>query len=156
MIKRIVFVVYLKVLCWAFNLRTFRRLRLEAGYYYPKAYMRFLRDVVGSRLSQYYDNKIGVFGSGEHTKLLFDSVPALADRVGCVLDNDPTRWGKTIYGKDIVPPKDAVDDCAVIFLSSIAFQNAMESQLKQLGFRGIILRPDDSVPHGYLSSCRDR
>ncbi|MCC7010076.1 MAG: hypothetical protein IT184_14815 [Acidobacteria bacterium] len=111
----------------------------------PRQYRRFLTDVLGPRLDA-IGGRIGVFGVGAHTELLRTALPGFAERIHCFTDNNATLWHQTRFGKTVLPPAGAVEQCDAFLLSTTVFQRVLTADLRRLGFAGPVLAIDDDVP----------
>lgn len=63
----------------------------------------------------------------------------------CFADNNPERWGKTLCGLPILPPKDSLDkdpSCVCLCVVDDERASQMERQVREMGFDGKILRLD--------------
>jgi hypothetical protein len=117
----------------------------------PLDYERFLAEVVGPRLDA-IEGRIGVFGCGEHTRIVLKALPGLAERIHCLTDNNAVLWHQTRFGRPLLPPEKAVRTCDAFFLSTAVFQHVIRADLKRLGFRGPVIAVDDVVPpHWFLA-----
>lgn len=115
----------------------------------PEQYQRFLVEVVGGRLAT-MPGKIGVFGAGEHTRVLFKAMPSLLERVHCLTDNNQALWQQERFGCPVLPPTQAAAECDVILLSTAVFQHVIRPDLRRKGFRGPIVAVDDVVPPSWF------
>lgn len=116
----------------------------------PQDYEAFLMDVVAPRLAV-LPAPLGVFGVGAHTDLVLRVLPDLANRVHGFTDNNPAQWHRTKHDRPVLPPAEAVAQCASFFLSTAVFQRVLTADLRRLGFRGPIVAMDDVVPpHWFL------
>jgi hypothetical protein len=111
----------------------------------PSEYERFVVEVVGPRLTR-LSGRLGIFGAGEHTRMVLQALPAILDRVHCLLDNNTALWHQERHGRLVLPPAQAVCDCDTIFLSTAVFQHVLRADLKRLDFKGTIIAMDDIVP----------
>ena len=112
----------------------------------PSAYEKFVADVVGRRIESAGCSRWGIFGTGEHTRVVLRALPWLLERVRCFADNNPRLHGQMFMDRPVYAPGDAVKECDGFFLSTAVFQSTMHRDLKHLGFRGPILAVDDKVP----------
>ena len=115
----------------------------------PRQYRRFLADVLGPRLDA-LPGRIGVFGVGVHTEIVLKALPAFADRIHCFTDNNATMWQQTRFGKTVLPPTTAVEECDAFLLSTAVFQRVLEGDLRRLGFTGPVVAVDDHVPAAWF------
>jgi hypothetical protein len=115
----------------------------------PRQYQQFLADVVAPRLDA-LPGRLGVFGAGEHTRVLLSTLPELDARVHCLIDNNPQLWKTRRLGHLVLPPAEAIQVCDVIFLSTAVFQHVIRAELKQKNFRGPIVAVDDVVPPSWF------
>jgi hypothetical protein len=111
----------------------------------PADYERFLAEVMGPRLEA-IRGSLGVFGVGEHTRVLLRSLPALQGRIHCFIDNNASIWRQQRFGRPVLPPEQAVKECDAILLSTAVFQHVLRAELKRRNFNGPILAVDDIVP----------
>ncbi len=118
---------------------------------HPAEYERFLAEVVGFRIMETGYRRIGIFGTGEHTRVVLRAMPWLIERVRCFVDNNPRLHGQAFLNRPVSAPQEAVKDCEAFFLSTTVFQRAMHKDLRRLGFRGPVIAVDDEVPpHWFL------
>lgn len=115
----------------------------------PALYERFLAEVIGPRLATLPD-RLGVFGAGEHTRVLFKAIPELTDRIHCFIDNNASLWGQEHFGHIVLSPADAVQQCGAIFLSTAVFQHVLKADLKRLSFSAPVVAVDDVVPPAWF------
>ena len=115
----------------------------------PGQYQRFLADVIGPRLAA-LPGRLGVFGAGEHTRILLQALPDLADRIHCFVDNNSALWRQERFGHLVLPPEQAVRECDAIFLSTVVFQHVLRADLTRLNFKGPIVAVDDVVPSAWF------
>jgi hypothetical protein len=111
----------------------------------PVEYERFLSTVLGGRLEQ-TRGTLGVFGVGEHTRVLLRALPTLQGRIHCFIDNNSAIWRQQRFGRPVLPPEQALKECDAILLSSAVFQHVLRAELKRRAFTGPILAVDDVVP----------
>jgi hypothetical protein len=124
--------------------------RLQRGFVeQPVEYRRFLSDVIGRRLAE-TPGRAGIFGCGEHSRILLESIPALRDRVHCLTDNNASLWHQQRFGFQVLPPQEAVQSCDLFVLSTAVFQNILRGDLRRLGFRGPIIAMDDEMPPSWF------
>ena len=65
--------------------------------------------------------------------------------ISCFADNSESKWGGTLAGIPVVSPKESLlynPDCFCLCVLDGERAGQMETQIRQLGFRGEILRPD--------------
>lgn len=115
----------------------------------PVQYERFLAEVVGARLAG-LPGALGIFGAGEHTRVLLKAVPSLDDRIVCLIDNNAGLWGSERFGKPVLSPADALPKCRSIFLSTAVYQHVLRADLRRRGFTGPIVAVDDVVPPSWF------
>lgn len=115
----------------------------------PVQYQQFLAEVIAPRLAE-MPEPLGVFGSGEHTRVLLKAIPELDERIHCFLDNNASLWGQERLGHIVLPPAEAVRQCSSIFLSTAVFQHELRKDLKRLSFSGPTLAVDDAVPPSWF------
>ncbi len=124
--------------------------RVQLGFVeHPTQYASFLADVVGPRIAA-LQGRVGIFGAGEHTRVLLESTPALDSRVCCLIDNNKALWKQERFGHTILPPAEAIKECQVIVLSTAVFQQQLLANLKTLGYTGAIVAMDDVVPPSWF------
>ena len=124
--------------------------RLQRGFVeQPAEYRRFLFEVIGRRLAD-TPGRVGVFGCGEHSRVLLASIPELADRVHCFTDNNAALWHQERFGRRVLPPEEAIDVCDVFVLSTAVFQHVLRADLRRLGFSGPVIAMDDEVPPSWF------
>jgi hypothetical protein len=111
----------------------------------PVEYERFLTTVVGPRLSD-ITGTLGVFGVGEHTRVLLKALPTLQGRIHCFIDNNSAIWRQQRFGRPVLPPEQALRECDAVLLSTAVFQHVLRAELKRRAFSGPILAVDDIVP----------
>ena len=132
------------------QLRFVRYHRVQLGFAErPVHYEAFLGEVVAPRLASLPD-PLGVFGAGEHTRVLLKVVPELAVRIHCFVDNNQSLWGQERFGRTVLSPAEAVQECASMFLSTAVFQHVLRDQLKRLSFTGPTVAVDDVVPPAWF------
>ena len=120
--------------------------RLQRGFVeQPAEYRRFLFEVIGARLAD-TPGRVGVFGCGEHSRILLASIPTLRDRVHCFTDNNAALWHQQRFGFQVLPPEEAARACELFVLSTAVFQHVLRGDLRRLGFRGPIVAMDDEMP----------
>lgn len=115
----------------------------------PAQYERFITDIVGPRLEE-LPGPLGVFGAGEHSRVLLSALPELEERIFCFIDNNPSLWGKERFGKVVLSPADALPQCGAIFLSTAVFQHTLRADIRKRGFTGPIVAVDDVVPPSWF------
>jgi hypothetical protein len=115
----------------------------------PAQYQSFLAEVVGPRIAALPD-PLGVFGAGEHTRVLLNAVPELAGRIHCLVDNNSSLWGQERFGRPVLSPVDAVRQCRSMFLSTAVFQHVLNEDLARLTFAGPVIAVDDVVPPAWF------
>ena len=124
--------------------------RLQRGFVeQPAEYRRFLFEVIGARLAD-TPGRVGVFGCGEHSRVLLGSIPELRERVHCFTDNNAALWHQDRFGCRVLPPEEAVKACDVIVLSTAVFQHVLRADLRRLGFAGTVIAMDDLVPPSWF------
>ena len=128
------------------TMKPFRHIRIKVGYRDEHEYISFIRSVVSAEIKKKEFNQLCFFGSGEHTSLVFRADPQIRELTSYICDNNPSLWGTTKFGIDIISPEKAVKICDAIFLSTAVSQDAMRKQLKKINFNGTIFSPDDNVP----------
>lgn len=121
----------------------------------PADYRRFIAEVVAPRLRT-APGRLGIFGTGEHTCLVLQAAPDLAQRVHCFMDNDPGLWRQVRFGRTVLPPREAVGECDAIFLSTAVFQQTLRADLRRLAFTGAVLAVDDVVPARWFLAPQGR
>lgn len=115
----------------------------------PSQYRHFLADVIGPRLASLPD-PLGVFGAGEHTRVLLESIPELQGRVHCLVDNNAALWNQERFGIVVLSPAEAVKQCGSMFLSTAVYQHVLRDDLKRRGFTGPTVAVDDVVPPAWF------
>ena len=115
----------------------------------PAQYERFLAEVIAPRLAA-LPAPIGIFGAGEHTRVLLKSMPWLDEEVFCFIDNNAALWGQERFGKIVLSPADALQKVNAIFLSTAVFQHVLRADVKRRGFTGPIVAVDDVVPPSWF------
>ena len=120
--------------------------RVQRGFVeQPGEYRRFLLEVIGRRLEE-TPGRVGVFGCGEHSRVLLDSIPALRERLHCFTDNNAVLWHQERFGRRVLPPEEAITVCELFLLSSAVFQHVLRADLRRLGFTGPVIAMDDEMP----------
>ena len=124
--------------------------RLQRGFVeQPAEYRRFLFEVIGARLAN-TPGPVGVFGCGEHSRVLLESIPELRERLHCFTDNNAALWHQDRFGCRVLPPEEAVKVCDVFVLSTAVFQHVLRADLQRLGFSGSVIAMDDQVPPSWF------
>jgi hypothetical protein len=124
--------------------------RLQRGFVeQPGEYRRFLFEVIGPRLAE-TPGRVGVFGCGEHSRVLLASIPALHERVHCFTDNNAALWQQERFGRRVLPPAEAITACELFVLSTAVFQHVLRADLRRLGFSGPVIAMDDEVPPSWF------
>jgi hypothetical protein len=68
-------------------------------------------------------SSVMVWGTGYHTRLLFSLSPLIHEKTTCLIDSDPVRGGRTLYGKRVVHPSSLNnDEKAVLIISSYDYR----------------------------------
>lgn len=117
----------------------------------PAEYKIFIAEVIARRIMDTNCTRLGIFGTGEHTRILLTAIPWLIERVRCFADNNAMLHGQEFMNRPVRPPCDAVKECDAFLLSTTLFQRSMHKDLKQLGFNGPMISMDDDVPsHWFL------
>jgi hypothetical protein len=118
----------------------------------PRDYERFLADIVAPRILG-LRGRLGIFGVGEHTRLLLHADPSLARRIECFADNNAALWHQEQFGRPVLSAAEAVKRCDAFFLSTAVFQRSLRGDLDALGFEGPVLAVDDvGPPEWFLES----
>ena len=115
----------------------------------PVQYQRLLAEVIAPRLAE-VPGPLGVFGAGEHTRVLLKAVPEIDSRIHCFTDNNPSLWGQERLGHLVLPPAEAAQQCGSIFLSTAVYQHVLRKDLLALGFSGPIVAVDDLLPPSWF------
>lgn len=115
----------------------------------PAQYQRFLAEVIGPRLFA-LPEPLGVFGAGEHSRVLLEAIPELESRIFCFIDNNSGLWGKERFGKLVLSPADALPQCGGIFLSTAVFQHVLRADVRKRGYSGPVVAVDDLVPPSWF------
>lgn len=124
--------------------------RLQRGFVeQPAEYRRFLFEVIGRRVA-HTPGSIGVFGCGEHSRVLLESIPDLRERVHCFTDNNAALWHQERFGCRVLPPEEAVKVCELFILSTAVFQHVLRQDLRRLGYSGPIIAMDDQLPPSWF------
>ena len=124
--------------------------RLQRGFVEtPAEYRRFLVEVLGARIAA-TPGRIGLFGCGEHTRVLLEALPGLAERMTLLTDNNRSLWRQTRFGRPVLPPDEAVTACDAFVLSTAVFQHVLRQDLRRRGFRGPVIAVDDEVPPAWF------
>jgi hypothetical protein len=139
-----------RVLAGLLQLGFVRFNRVQLGFVEkPAEYQRFLREVIGPRLSA-LPGRLGVFGTGEHTKILLAALPELANRIHCFVDNNSALWRSERFDRIVLAPSAAVKECDAFFLSTAVFQHVLRADLRRHGFAGPIVAVDDKLPPSWF------
>jgi hypothetical protein len=139
-----------RVLARLLQLRFVRFHRVQLGFVEkPAEYQRFLRDIIGPRLAS-LPGRLGVFGTGEHTKILLAAIPELAARIHCFVDNNSALWRTERFDRIVLAPSIAVQECEAFFLSTAVFQHVLRADLRRHGFAGPIVAVDDELPPSWF------
>lgn len=142
-----------RILAMLLQLPRVRFHRLQRGFaQQPLLYRTFLATLVRERVRATI-GPLGVFGCGEHTRILLEAIPELAGRVHCYTDNNSALWHQQRFGRPVLPPAEAARVCSALVLSTVVFQRAMRRDLRRLDFRGTILAMDDRLPPAWFLAC---
>ena len=85
-----------------------------------------------------------LFGAGQ-VGAMISRLMGSAYRVLCFADNYEGKWGTTLAGIPVVSPRESLrkdPDCICLCVLDAERAGLMEAQLRELGFKGEILRPD--------------
>ena len=85
-----------------------------------------------------------LFGAGQ-VGAMISRLMGTAYRVLCFADNYEGKWGTTLAGIPVVSPRESLrndPDCFCLCVLDAERAGLMEAQLRELGFKGEILRPD--------------
>ena len=85
-----------------------------------------------------------LFGAGQ-VGAMISRLMGSAYRVLCFADNYEGKWGTTLAGIPVVSPRESLrkdPDCFCLCVLDGERAGQMEAQLRELGFKGEILRPD--------------
>lgn len=85
-----------------------------------------------------------LFGAGQ-VGAMISRLMGSAYRVLCFADNYEGKWGTTLAGIPVVSPRESLrkdPDCICLCVLDAERAGQMEAQLRELGFKGEILRPD--------------
>lgn len=85
-----------------------------------------------------------LFGAGQ-VGAMISRLMGSAYRVLCFADNYEGKWGTTLAGIPVVSPRESLrndPDCICLCVLDAKRAGLMEAQLRELGFKGEILRPD--------------
>lgn len=85
-----------------------------------------------------------LFGAGQ-VGAMISRLMGSAYRVLCFADNYEGKWGTTLAGIPVVSPRESLrndPDCFCLCVLDAERAGLMEAQLRELGFKGEILRPD--------------
>lgn len=85
-----------------------------------------------------------LFGAGQVGAML-SRLMGTAYRISCFADNDERKWGTTLAGVPVVSPRESLrcdPDCVCLCVLDGERAGEMEEQVRALGFKGEILRPD--------------
>ena len=85
-----------------------------------------------------------LFGAGQ-VGAMISRLMGSAYRVLCFADNYEGKWGTTLAGIPVVSPRESLrndPDCICLCVLDAERACLMEAQLRELGFKGEILRPD--------------
>jgi hypothetical protein len=117
----------------------------------PCEYKRFIAEVIGPRIVDTNCRRLGIFGTGEHTRIILNALPELLERVQCFADNNHNIQGQQLMNRPVCSPENAVKICDGFILSTAIFQHEMHKNLQKLGFKGPVIAMDDDVPpHWFL------
>ena len=71
--------------------------------------------------------------------MMFEEVRAILNNMGITVtrlwDNDRKKWGKSIDGIEIGNPGDMKAGQSMVIIASTSYEQEMEEQLRQCGFR---------------------
>ena len=85
-----------------------------------------------------------LFGAGQVGAML-SRLMGTAYRIACFADNYEGKWGTALAGIPVVSPQESLrydPDCVCLCVLDGERAGQMEAQLRELGFKGEILRPD--------------
>lgn len=85
-----------------------------------------------------------LFGAGQ-VGAMISRLMGSAYRVLCFADNYEGKWGTTLAGIPVASPRESLrndPDCICLCVLDAERAGLMEAQLRELGFKGEILRPD--------------
>lgn len=85
-----------------------------------------------------------LFGAGQ-VGAMISRLMGTEYRIACFADNDERKWGTTLAGVPVVSPRESLrkdPDCICLCVLDAERAGQMEAQLRELGFKGEILRPD--------------
>ena len=92
-------------------------------------------------LSRRRPGRLGIFGSGDHTKLLLKFTALSRENLACIFDNDISKHGMCINGVKIVPLNDKPEQVKslvdAIVISSKAHENDIYRQISHLEKHGL-------------------
>ena len=88
--------------------------------------------------------RVVLFGAGQIGAMVSRLMGA-EYRISCFADNYEGKWGTTLAGIPVVSPRESLlcdPDCVCFCVLDEERAGQMEAQIRQLGFDGLILRPD--------------
>lgn len=87
------------------------------------------------------NSKISIFGAGPHTVDLLDLIDNGNICFFCIFDNNPNKNGTSMSGIPVyLPTINILKTVDVILLSSFDYEEEMNNQLENLGFKGKIIK----------------
>lgn len=85
-----------------------------------------------------------IFGAGVKAKTFYEWAELARYTVLFFVDNDPDKWGSTIYGVEVSPVQ-RLTSCQCKVLIGIKYWDEMVQQLKEQSFKGQIISFDDVI-----------
>ena len=88
--------------------------------------------------------RVVLFGAGQIGAMV-SRLMGTEYRISCFADNYEGKWGTTLAGIPVVSPRESLicdPDCICLCVLDEERAGQMEAQIRQLGFDGVVLRPD--------------
>jgi SAM-dependent methyltransferase len=88
---------------------------------------------IEKRLSEHKEQKILLYGAGQHTEQLLREVEITAElNITALLDSNEMKWGKEILGFVVKPPSFLAEvENSVVVISSFSFSKAIEETIRK-------------------------
>ena len=88
--------------------------------------------------------RVVLFGAGQIGAML-SRLMGTEYRIACFADNFERKWGTTLAGIPVLSPRESLlcdPDCVCLCVLDEERAGQMEAQIRELGFDGVVLRPD--------------
>ena len=84
--------------------------------------------------------KLVLFGTGDDCLKCLDILKVLGKEPDYLTDNNPSKWGKFLEGKEIIPPQELLKMNCQIMISTSDYQEKIINQLTKMGLYDRILK----------------